>query len=213
MKTQTRYVFIGLLVAMSCALATSSWADGEASLQNLLPNPGFEDGQGTYPEGWSGNFYSKNQNGKITWTDKTAHNGKKSIKMDAFEENVFGQFSTRDYMPVEAGKHYLVNVWFKEKTRCFQVQVRWYDAKQNQILSQSITPDPEDADKWVSLDEAKLSLYDQGTPVEGKKDKPYELIAPPGSSKAIVFLLLITPGEVYCDDVMFAPVDLQKNRK
>jgi len=91
-----------LLVIMSLVVYLfslyNSPSEVTAELDNLTPNPSFENG-GTQPEGWQGG----GSGAEYSWADNTAHTGSRSVCIGNVDANKSGGWETISWIPVQEG--------------------------------------------------------------------------------------------------------------
>ena len=92
-------------------LATAAWAGGvTGGDENLVPNPGFEEGDGKVPAHWSGG--DPGPHGDASWGTES-HSGKRCLVQSVDDHGEAVVWWSCDLFSVQPGETYTVSVWYR----------------------------------------------------------------------------------------------------
>jgi xylan 1,4-beta-xylosidase len=155
-----------------------------STAQNLILNPGFEEGAGDVPDGWE--RYPRDPGPEILvgWDASTAHAGVRSVMVSmsppAAEVGFWEQA-----IPLTAGKVYTVSAFIKTRDiECSADVVLDFMDGNGILLYQTHVESIAGTMDWES--------------------RTWRLRCPPGSAFCRIFLILKGPGTVWFDDIHFA---------
>ncbi|GAH10517.1 unnamed protein product [marine sediment metagenome] len=144
--------FATLAVAVMFILGAAS-----ANAANMLPNTGFENGAGTYPDGWTA---WPEGDGTVVWVDDAAgaHSGSKYITMTNPQNS--DRWLWPDMIPVTAGTEYTFSVWARSLTQGEPARplanIQWYDAADTHLGGGWYWDGTDVGDDWAEDELAKL---------------------------------------------------------
>ena len=151
----------------------------------LLTNPGFEDGSGTMPDGWS---YTSGYGG-YAWLPTAGVGGGKAIQI-SYTTSATGYFWIGQYVPVTAGETYTFSVWAKSAVQGTPIgasaYVTWMDVSYSSLDGGWYSAATSAGDTWAE--------YTLGDPT----------VAPEGAAWAAFWLCGYADGWLV-DDASFIP--------
>lgn len=189
---KAHFLFLGL-VSISAILAVPSLC-----AENLLPNPGFEDG-GAPPDGWEFRTKLDSPNTIQMSVADTGHSGNRCVRYDNDATSGYDEgwvYTTR--IPVQAGKKYSISYWSKAQAATrIRCEIFWQD-NQNEYRGPA-----EGGDLITEFAGAPLALTH-----DWRKQERTDIVVPEESegfpvAKASVFLYGQGGGTIWFDDVYF----------
>lgn len=111
-KKNSRLGIFVLAIAMAFGVGRITFAQDKT---NLIPNGGFERGEGESPSEWTFGYSGKPGACKGVWATDEVHSGKRSAKIIATEPARYGAGWGSPYIPVKGGSKLKVGAWVKIK--------------------------------------------------------------------------------------------------
>ena len=135
-KNRTTIDKIGTMITMVIALLLTSTVTLVVATENIVPNPGFENGVNT-PFNW--NLISNN--GNVPSWDSSYHSGSKSIKIGASRINAKSGYIKSDPIKVDPLTDYTFTSWIKTsgiRDTSPTIRVREFDTNMNLLRQDNL---------------------------------------------------------------------------